>query len=375
MHSLIPCIRVNYTIPQLLKAFFIQSRPAKHSLQLKQNICDYFGVNDVILTSSARCAIYLILKNLPQKKVIIPAYTCEVVYDAVCQANKEIIFARVSKETLNVLDYPEIDADTIVIATHQYGNPCEMENLSNLCKLKGAILIEDCAGSLGTTINGRITGTIGDYGVFSFSASKTIQSPTKGGFIIAKDLEKINTIKKNIPVEKCGFWFKISHIIKGVVFCCYKQTYMCEILNRLRHIKNSNNNSEVQGKKVYRFGFYEWQAFIVNKQFSCMDTILSKRRAFFKMYEDGIINTKVQKPLWHSEASNIRYVLLVKNRDYFVEQCFAKGIEVDLGYKRSFCPNSFIEEKEIFKEIVYLPFGNNFSEVEIQKVISVINQL
>ena len=124
MGGTIPVMRVNYTIPHLLRSIFVSERSTHYREKLKEEICKYYFVNDVMLTSSARCAIYMIAHSLPQHKIIVPAYTCEVVIEAVKLAGKEVIFAPVSKETLNISEYPEFDSDTIVIATHQYGFPC-----------------------------------------------------------------------------------------------------------------------------------------------------------------------------------------------------------------------------------------------------------
>lgn len=114
----IPVMRVNYTIPQLLGSICVTERSTYYRERLKEMIRVFFSVENVTLTSSARCAIFMIVRSLPQKKVIVPAYTCEVVIEAIMLAGKELIYAPVSKETMNISDYPTIDDDTIVIATH-----------------------------------------------------------------------------------------------------------------------------------------------------------------------------------------------------------------------------------------------------------------
>ena len=173
MIGTIPVMRVNYTIPQLIRSFFVSEHSTRYRERLKEMIRIFFEVDNVVLTSSARCAIYMIVHSLPQKKVIVPAYTCEVVVEAIKLAEKQVVFAPVDISSLNIRAYPEIDSDTIVVATHQYGNPSDIRDLVKKCREVGAIVIEDCAGSLGGRIDGKLTGTMGDYGVFSFSASKT----------------------------------------------------------------------------------------------------------------------------------------------------------------------------------------------------------
>ena len=62
----------------------------------------------------------------------------------------------------------------------------EIEEISNLCKEKGIILIEDCAHAHGASWNGKKPGSWGDAGVYSFYATKTI-STGEGGMLVARD--------------------------------------------------------------------------------------------------------------------------------------------------------------------------------------------
>lgn len=94
-----------------------------------------------------------------------------------------------------------IDKDSVVIATHQFGNPCRIEEIQSLCRRTGAILIEDCAASLGTHIQGQPAGSFGDYAFFSFDSTKLVTVPSKGGFIIAREAtetERLATYIQNI---------------------------------------------------------------------------------------------------------------------------------------------------------------------------------
>lgn len=369
----IPVMRVNYTIPQLIEAFFVSERTTKNRERLKEAICNYFAVNNVLLTSSARCAIYMIVKSLPQKKVVLPAYTCEVVIEAVRLAGKEVVFAHVSQETLNISEYPEIDQDTIVIATHQYGFLSDVGELMKICKEKGAVLIEDCAGSLGGRVDGKLTGTFGDYGVFSFSASKTLHSPTKGGFIIARSeelLEKIQPLS-DLPIDI--FSFKFKQLVKALGFCLAKNRIFSKWLFGMGESKSDHSDTAYLTDSSYHRGLYEWQAFVALKQFKLLDIILKERQRLFEKYDNQICNSLVKKYSRQQVGVNIRYPILVSERGRFIDYCKNNGVSVGTGYHRLYCPDSFETEKEISKQIVYLPFGNHYSESETDKVIAVVN--
>jgi len=171
--SLIPRVRVNYGISDLLKAVFTSKR--KHSVieECERRLSSFFDGEQVCLVPSARDAIYEVLIRLPQTKVIVPAYTCIVVVEAVKLANKEIVYSETDSSTYNSNFLDEITSNCIVLATHQYGLPCIIEEITHKCQEVGAVLIEDCATSMGSTVNEKKTGTFGEYAMVSFNASSS----------------------------------------------------------------------------------------------------------------------------------------------------------------------------------------------------------
>lgn len=178
--SLIPRVRVNYTICDLIKALFVGEKGA-----LRQKCCErlssLYNGEKALLVPSSRDAIYELLIRLPQKRIVIPSYTCMVVNEAVALSGKEVVYAKSDLDTFNSSYLEYIDKDTIVLATHQYGLPCNIKEIAEKCKETGAVLIEDCATSMGTTVDGQMTGTFGDYAVISLNQSKTLTVNPIGG--------------------------------------------------------------------------------------------------------------------------------------------------------------------------------------------------
>jgi pyridoxal phosphate-dependent aminotransferase EpsN len=77
-----------------------------------------------------------------------------------------------------------------VIVVHLYGHPARITEIAALCKRYNAVLIEDAAESLGSLIEGRSTGTFGDFGVFSFNGNKIITT-SGGGMLVARNPEHV----------------------------------------------------------------------------------------------------------------------------------------------------------------------------------------
>lgn len=95
-------------------------------------------------------------------------------------------------------------------------NP-EIEEIAEVCKKRGVALVEDCAHSLGATLNGKHTGLFGVAGVYSLYATKAIAAG-EGGISVTNDeklgklLEKFQIYDRFDQKEEIGVNFRISEL-------------------------------------------------------------------------------------------------------------------------------------------------------------------
>ena len=118
--------------------------------------------------------------------------------------------------------YPNAKA---VIVVHLYGLAADMDRIVELCKKHNAILIEDAAESLGTTYKGKHTGTIGDYGIYSFNGNKIITT-SGGGMLVSNDEEGIAKVRfwatqardpaPHYQHSELGYNYRMSNIVAGI---------------------------------------------------------------------------------------------------------------------------------------------------------------
>lgn len=96
------------------------------------------------------------------------------------------------------------DKTKAVLVVHLYGQACEMDRVCEICKKHNLKLVEDCAQSHGATYKGRMTGTFGDIGCFSFYPSKNLGAFGDGGAIVTDDEALAAEIKvlRNYGSEK-----------------------------------------------------------------------------------------------------------------------------------------------------------------------------
>jgi perosamine synthetase len=152
------------------------------------------GSSHCYLVSSGRAALTVILMGLKRlnggSRVILPAYGCPTVPQAVLSAGLQPVFCDVCPETLD-LDASAlkrlVSKDVLaIVQVHLYGLAQDVEPLLEMGREHEIFLIEDAAQAFGATLRGCQVGTIGDAGLYSLGRGKCL--PTgHGGVIVAQE--------------------------------------------------------------------------------------------------------------------------------------------------------------------------------------------
>ena len=119
--------------------------------------------------------------------------------------------------------YPEVK---VAVIAHLYGTPGKVDEIKDICKKHGAVIVEDAAESLGATYKGVQTGTFGNYNCISFNGNKIITG-SAGGMLLTDDKDAAEKVRKwstqsreNAPWyqhEELGYNYRMSNVIAGVV--------------------------------------------------------------------------------------------------------------------------------------------------------------
>ena len=131
-----------------------------------------------------------------------------------------------------------------IIATHLYGNLCDMESLLALGKRHGIPIVEDAAEAIGSRWQTRRAGSMGTFGTFSFHGTKTLTTGEGGMFVTDEKalFEKVLALSNHGRVpggrqfrpEYIGYKYKISNIQAAIG--CAQLERIEELVQRKRDI-------------------------------------------------------------------------------------------------------------------------------------------
>ncbi|MBI4578321.1 MAG: DegT/DnrJ/EryC1/StrS family aminotransferase [Planctomycetes bacterium] len=142
---------------------------------------DYFKVPFVksyCNGTSALTAMFFGLNLPPGSEIMVPSYTFFATIVPMRLFGLVPVFVDINPRTLNFdLDDAKkrLTANTkAVLPVHWFGNPCDMDAISEWAKERGLIVLEDCAHAHGTSLKGRLMGTWGEMSITSFQATKPL---------------------------------------------------------------------------------------------------------------------------------------------------------------------------------------------------------
>ena len=168
----------------------------KYTKQFEAEFAEYTGTKHAIAVSSGTAALEISLRCIgltAKDEVIVPTNTFVATPHAIVHAGGKPVFADMNKDSLcadaeNIAE--KITENTKgVIVVHVGGLICpDIEKIKALCDERGLFLIEDCAHAHGSKLNGKLAGSFGDLGCFSFYPTK-VMTAGEGGMITTNNAE------------------------------------------------------------------------------------------------------------------------------------------------------------------------------------------
>jgi dTDP-4-amino-4,6-dideoxygalactose transaminase len=160
--------------------------------------------------TSARGAIAAFLKatNIEGGEVLVSSYTCLAVPTALIAANCIPVYCDIEKNSLNV-DIENIskklnEKSRVIIAQHTLGNLVDISAVRTKINDREVYILEDCALSIGSRVNGQFLGSEGDAAIYSLELSKSISTGWGGILVVKNEKLKLMLDKfySKVPEEK-----------------------------------------------------------------------------------------------------------------------------------------------------------------------------
>lgn len=117
------------------------------------------------------------------------------------------------------------DFPKAVIVVNLYGQSADMDKIKEICDSYNVPIIEDAAESLGATYKGKMSGTIGEYGIYSFNGNKIITT-SGGGMLVSNNLDMIEKTRfwctqsreneRHYEHKELGYNYRMSNIVAGI---------------------------------------------------------------------------------------------------------------------------------------------------------------
>jgi perosamine synthetase len=379
----------------------------RYGTNVQQWFQKIFNIHYCFTYESARSGLYFLFKTLGIKKgdeVIVQAFTCVAVVNPIRWVGAEPVFVDIEPKTanINLLDLQKkISAKTkAVIVQHTFGYPAEIDKIKEEMSKRGVFVIEDCAHTIGTLYKGKLLGTWGDAGLFSFGRDKAI-SGSFGGVIITKDKnlgEKLELLNKKASFPPKSWTIRqllytlstyISRELYDVLFIGKVIHYLS---GKLGFREKATTDSEKKGVEIPKFALSKLPNALARVAFHQLQKInqLNKRRLeIMRKYQERLRNVRGVKNFDWKLSEKIyllRFPLIVENRDKLLSFARKRGAYLDdwysvpvapkevhqeaVGYIWGSCPNA----EKLCKQIINLPLHINMSDKDVEKVVEVIKE-
>lgn len=357
---------------------------------------------------NARSALYHSLKIIGIEKndeVIVSAYTCVSVVNAVIQSGAKIVYCDIEKQTL-WLDHKDLKKKITkntkaVIIQHTFWIPSNIEAFEKIIEREKIVIIEDCAHSLWTRKENKKLWYFWDFSFFSTGRDKVISSVSGWILLINNNnfFEAAEKLQKNQKHQKTSLvckdllynifaylsykFYDVFSLWKGIIFFARKTKLINEIITQQE--KNCDY-------KLGNIAFPNALAILASEQLKSIKITSYHRRCIAEFYEKNIQNPHIEMVYKnHEEKQNcFRFPILLESKE--TKELFYRYMKNNKVLLWNFRSGDNIVPQDIYKKntlyvegsckqsedvansILTLPNHTLISLKDAQRVVELINK-
>ncbi|MBP5282818.1 MAG: UDP-4-amino-4,6-dideoxy-N-acetyl-beta-L-altrosamine transaminase [Lachnospiraceae bacterium] len=343
--------------------------------ELEQTICEVTGAKYAVAVCNGTAALHLAAMAAgfgPGDEVIVSAITFAASANCVLYCGATPVFADIDNETYNI--DPECIKKLItpktkgIVAVDFTGQAVKLDEIREICKEHGLVLIEDAAHAMGTKYKGQGVGSIADMTCFSFHPVKTVTSG-EGGAITTND-EKL--YRHLMRLRTHGITRDPSEMAHPTDALWYNE----------------------QVELGFNYRLTDFQAALLCSQLKKLPKFTKRRKEIVAIYDEAFQNMpeiQVQKEIPESDTTRHLYVLRLNleklncDRRQFFDALYAEktcpqvhylpvywhSYYEKLGYKKGLCPNA----EAYYESSMSIPLYYTLTDEDVADVIHAVKKI
>ena len=235
-------------------------------LELEEKLKEYLSVSNIIIMTNGTIPIQIALKLLGEGgEIITTSFSYVATTAAIIWENCTPVFVDINPDYFTI-DETQIEAaitpkTKAILATHVFGNPCNINAIETIAKKHNLKVIYDAAHAFGVTYNGKSIFDYGDVSTCSFHATKLFHTG-EGGALFCNDVDLrhkmfySHNFGHNGPIDFFGLGIngKISELQAAMGLAVFP--YMSSILEGRKEVVN-HYDSNLNFKKLQKLKIRE----------------------------------------------------------------------------------------------------------------------
>ena len=324
---------------------------------------EYLSTDKIYYYNHARTAMRIALSSLNLDKgagIALTAYNCLTVFNAVDLAGYKPVFIDITDDfQIDMADFRKKRSQfSAVIVNHFFGIPCQ-SILAIKEEFPELPVIEDCAHSFGSKVEGKPTGAFGDFAMFSYGMAK-FPSVRDGGFMVVNTRQYISQVEaENSRLSSPTTWAELKNLMAGMVMSFLGKPFIYKNITK-PYLKGVESKKDLSGKYATKesAAYKSNKCIYFNKLGGVSKRLVAQREsAVAWMKELGM------KDAIDPNCNYFMLPVLVDNREKLIRHYSRNGIELgahfsksivwatEFGYNLGDCPNA----EKICEEILVFP--------------------
>lgn len=317
---------------------------------LEAILATYLDVSRLLFVSNGTIALQMAIKALDlQGEIITTPFSFIATTSSIVWEGCTPVFVDINPDSLNIdaskIEEAITEKTSAILATHVYGNPCDIDQIEQVAKKHSLKVIYDGAHAFGVSYKNKSVFSYGDISICSLHATKLYHT-TEGGFIVAKDEHITKKIERIRNFGISGF-------------------------DKFSELGINGKNSEIHAAMG-----------LVN--FNYIEAIHTKRKDLYDTYTSLLADIDIKRPVW-SEHTNMNYAYypIILPSEQMLLEVTENLAKHDISVRRYFYPSlasslPYLPKRklkitdDISSRVLCLPFYFDLEVGDVQRISKLI---